>query len=350
MELADKRLEDVARPFFYGTYVGTVIAVDNVCNTTDMKTIRNDTKRFQRIKVMIPGIDSIEVEAASLPDAIMSYSKAGRYWGDFSPVLPNDKVFVSFLDGDPQYRVIMGRYHTSSDIPPIMRLNYPYREGFISRGGHIYCFDNQDDTQEEINSQIFILSKGGNMMKMRDFYRDYQLINTAGARLSLRGEDSNADDDYNANKGVLIEGNYDGDNPTKRYSLKFDEEENELEIKSKEGYTITLRDVDGSGGSEEKGITIKTAAGRKIIIDEKNGKLEITHSDVTVDSARIKLGDATSPYEPAVLGDLLGLLLNNFIAWANTHTHPGPGVPPAPPFVPSPSISSIKSTQVDVGQ
>jgi len=258
-----------------GVYSGFVASVDGA---TSKEGVKSDGT-FQKIKVIVPGIDAIDADINVLPNAVVRYNRAGDGWGEVYPVLPKDSVIVEFEGGDPTRRIITGMAHGSWKLPVFFAANYPHREGFVSRGGHLLAFDNFVD-YDVMRSFILMSSIGGNSIRMRDFYSTLEGSINTGAKIVLRGTASDSDDTFPTNVGVLITGNPDVSvSPLKNYTIKFDEENLELEIKSREGYTVTLRDKDASGGSVNKGITVKTQTGREIVIDEEDGKIYIRNTD-----------------------------------------------------------------------
>jgi hypothetical protein len=74
--------------------------------------------------------------------------------------------------------------------------------------------------------------------------------------------------------------------------------------------------------------------------------LDVEGSTITINAGSIKIGGGA--VEQAVLGNTLDTFLNAVKLWLDTHTHPVAGAVAGPSLPPSPAVTNILSSKVDV--
>ena len=267
---------------YYGVFPGIVVSVDGYKDEVDMQLI--DTPIIQRVRVRVAGVDPPDCSAEILPDAIVGYTVASDEGGQFSPVFPGDAVIVSFINGESDKRVIVSRYYKFKGTPSFLSNGYPFREGYISRGGHSIIFDNQSGDIANVNKKtgITILCARGQVINLNENIDEVRVTSASGASISVKGTTALVSDD-GINKGIVV--NSSPDDVGKIYKININEENEEIEVTSKNDYKAVIRDAVLAGSSEKKGITLRTTPNRSIVIDEETGKMYINHDDEVVVSA-----------------------------------------------------------------
>lgn len=177
--------------------------------------------------------ESLLPSGQELPEDIYPiFDLAGDGWGMFFVPLSGSTVRLEVVPGrdsvsfaDVRYRAMV--YSAIEDIPPELKINYPFRWGIKTPKGHLIFFDNLDgsaflkiptimtiDAGEAIYVQltngnkiriesdnITMEHKNGNIIKIED---DNITLEGEGAKIELKGSGDiylNEGSDKNARKG-----------------------------------------------------------------------------------------------------------------------------------------------------
>lgn len=303
-------------------------------------TLNADGDNFEfgsrTLKVYVPGIDDEFEDANNLPDVqVVSYAVASNGRGQYSPFLVGDKVLVTFFGSDTSLRCIIGRFYSALSVPSLFQVNYPHREGFVSQQGHALIFDNKEDLDARIPGGVALYTANGLSIELRDAWKEARISVEGGSSFILRGGVSDPDDPDTVNQGCILESTQDAEG--KNFKIQIDDENGEAVVTSREGYTVTMRDEAQATGTEKKGITIRTTAGRSITIDEETGKLYIKHdgevivegskmiidSDLDVNGKVAVTGDIEGGGEIEAVGDIKTTfgMVHDVLGNLTTHTH-----------------------------
>lgn len=290
-----------------------------------------DPLKLGRIKVRVPLIFGAESTATGyiatndLPWALPAGMPAGgsALSGGFSQLPePGDKVWVRFLDGEPEKPIWEWGMQSTSDAESLTLHSYdpgtpvgaPNRAlwtryahaleinaGSIivttSQGYRMVLTDASDSASSDGN--ITITTKNGNLMVLDDADDTLKFI-------------SMEDMYFNVTSGLI--GNSD--------SFSWTTLTQDFEIIAGRKFTATSTD----------GIELTTAS--DLTIDALGNASCTTTGDFTMGFSTLKLG--LTAEEPVVLGNQLATLLESILIWLDTHTHTSatPGSPTSPPNVP----------------
>lgn len=301
-----------------------------------------DPLKLGRLKVRVPLVFGSEstgsgyIAVNDLPWALPAGLPAGgtALSGGFSQLPePGDKVWVRFLDGEPEKPIWEWGMQSMDDAKALKLHSYepgtpvgpPDRTvwtryshaieinaGSIivttSQGYRIVVTDASDVGAQDGN--IMVTTQKGNMMSLDDLDDTIKFLCLEDMYFTVIS-------------GVI--GTSD--------SFSWTTLTQDFEIIS--GRMLTATTVDG--------IELTTAS--DITIDALGNTSFTTTGDFTMGFATLKLGLAA--VEPAVLGTQLATLLDALLIWLDTHTHTSatPGSPTSPPNAPATAIAQPTPTQ-----
>lgn len=309
-----------------------------------------DPLKLGRVKVRVPHVYGSEstgsgyVGVNDLPWALPAGMPAGgsAQSGGFSQIpSPGDKVWVRFLDGEPEkpiwewgmqstddrdnlklHRYAIGTPVGSPDRTIWTRYSHAIEinEGSIilttSQGYRLVATDAADAASQDGNLVLTTLK--GNMIQLDDLDDTIKVIVLEDLYFTV---------------GSAVLGTSD--------SFSWITMSQDFDIKSGRAFNLTTVD----------GIDMTTAA--DTTIDSLGNTRFTTTGDFVMGFATLRLGLAA--IQPAVLGTLLTTFLDALILWLDTHTHTSatPGSPTSPPIVPSsptltPQVTPLLSTTVTV--
>ena len=308
-----------------------------------------DPLKLGRVKARVPHVFGSDATGSGyigtndLPWALPAGLPAGgsSASGGFSQLPePGDKVWVRFLDGEPEKPIwewgmqsiddrdnlTLNRYGVGVPVGSPDRAFWTrYSHAIEINAGSIIVTTSQGyrivwtDASEvgAGDGKLTAATANGNMIELDDATNTLTVL-------------VNEDVQYNIGSGVSgLSNSYTWETMSQDYTLTV-------------GRTYSLTTVNG--------IDITTAA--DISIDSLGNTDITTTGNFTLGFSTLKLGLAA--VQPVVLGTALTTLLNSLLLWADTHTHIGNlGSPTSPPVVPSsatvqPLLPAILSTTVTV--
>jgi len=288
--------------------------------------VNQDPMKLGRLKVRVPHIfgsnatSSGYIGVNDLPWALPAGMPAGGSGlsGGFSQLPePGDKVWVRFLDGEPEKPIWEWGMQTSEEAKTLKLHQYDpgvpvgkpnralwtrYSHAIELNAGQLIATTSQGyrlvitDASGILDGNIMLTTPKGNSIRLNDL--DDTLKITVLEELYCT-----------VGSGVI--GTSD--------SFSWMTMSQDFSIDSGASFNVTTFD----------GIEMTTAAD---IYQEALG-------DMTLGFTHLKLGLAAT--EPAVLGTQLAILLNALILWMNTHTHTSgaAGSPTSPPLIPASAIA-----------
>lgn len=309
-----------------------------------------DPLKLGRVKVRVPHVygssatGSGYVGVNDLPWALPAGMPAGGSGlsGGFSQLPePGDKVWVRFLDGEPEKpiwewgmqsiddakKLKLHRYGIGTPVgPPDRTIWTRYSHAIEINEGSIILTTSQGyrlvatdaATAGSADGNLMLTTQKGNMIQLDDLDDTLKVVVLEDAYFTI---------------GAGLIGTSD--------SFTWTTMTQDFEIISGRKFYATTVD----------GIEMTTAS--DILIDALGNTRFTTTGDFTMGFATLKLGLAA--VQPAVLGTLLTTFLDALILWLDTHTHTSsvPGSPTSPPIVPSsptltPQVTPLLSTTVTV--
>lgn len=329
----------------YGTYGGTVEA-------------NNDSEKLGRLKVRVPHVYGATGGSAGyigtndLPWAMPAGMPAGGSpaSGGFSQ-LPEkgDKVWVRFLDGEPEKPVWEWGMQSQKDADALKLHTYDTKDGKVTTPNR--TFWTRYGHGIELNAGAIIEStSGGYRLVFTDSSKpgenDGSIILSTSAGNFLQFDDTadtgtlNINQDFSINLGSGLIGKSD--------SFNWTTDTQDFKIDSGGGFGLTASDD----------IDITTASGfsmdaiDSVSISSSGADMSITSATtMNMDFASLYLGEGA--VEPFVLGNQLAALVQSLLTYLDTHTHSNgnEGSPTGPPIVPTtgtvqPDVSTIVSSTI----
>lgn len=326
----------------FGTYAGIVEA-------------NNDTEKIGRLKVRVPHVYGATtgtggyIGTNDIPWALPAGMPAGGSpaSGGFSQIPePGDKVWVRFLDGEPEKPIWEWGMQSQDDAKGLTLHDYDKDTGkpiraFWTRYGHGI----------EINAaEIIETTAGGYTVVLTDETSQGSddgniKVNTAnGNFFQLDDVDDsatlNTNQDCNMNIGSGLVGQSD--------SFSWTTASQDFTFNSGKQFNVTTNDTISFSSAADFTVTATTdismtATGADITLT--------TDSNINMSFATLLMG--TSPTQPFVLGLELTSLLTSLLLYLDTHTHSNGdnGSPTGPPIIPTeavvqPQVSTILSTTI----
>lgn len=329
----------------FGTYGGTVEA-------------NNDSEKLGRLKVRVPhvygatGGSTGYIGTNDLPWALPAGMPAGG-----SPAsgglshLPQkgDKVWVRFLDGEPEKPIWEWGMQSQSDADNLKLHTYDTQDGKVTSPNR--AFWTRYGHGIELNAgAVIAATSGGYRIVFTDSSQPGQndgsiLLSTSAGNFiqfddTADGGTVNVNQDLNINIGSGLVGKSD--------SYDWTTDSQDYKITSGAGYSLTTSDD----------INISSAAGYSmdaidsVSISSSGADMSISSAtDMTLDFSSLFLGQGA--VEPFVLGNQLSAFLLTLLTYLDTHTHSNGnnGSPTGPPIIPTegvvqPEVSTLVSSTV----
>jgi uncharacterized protein involved in type VI secretion and phage assembly len=147
-------MPDEDRQTFPGLYVGTVEEVNEL------------------------GLGRIRVSFPSIPD-LEAWARPCFPYGHFFVPQPQDKVWIAFEGGDPNYPVWLGIWYPEGTVPPPADETHdsePVQRLIRSASGHLLLFDDTKDA-----TKIAVNSAGGHSLVFDDTRDKEGIVLTVGS-------------------------------------------------------------------------------------------------------------------------------------------------------------------------
>jgi len=327
-----------------GTYAGIVEA-------------NNDSEKLGRIKVRVPHVYGVATGSSGyigtndLPWALPAGMPAGGSpaSGGFSQ-LPEkgDKVWVRFLDGEPEKPIWEWGMQSRSDLAGLTLHRYEETDGKV--GNPNRTFWTRYSHGIEINASALIAATSA----------DYRLVLTdasgagatdgsillstkSGNSFKLNDTDDSATLNTNSDCNLLVGSGLTGQSD----SFSWTTSSQSFSINSGSSFDLTA----GSDISLTTAGNLSVDAVGSVTISASGGDMLLTSDSFTLNCASMFLGAAA--IEPFVLGLQLTLFLQSLLTYLDTHTHSNGnlGSPTGPPTTPSattlePQIPLLISTTI----
>jgi len=327
----------------FGTYAGIVEA-------------NNDSEKLGRIKVRVPHVYGVTTTSSGyigtndLPWALPAGMPAGGSpaSGGFSQ-LPEkgDKVWVRFLDGEPEKPIWEWGMQSRSDLEGLTLHGYEESGGkvvkpnrtFWTRYGHSIEI-NQPSIIETTHAGYRLVLTDESATGAND--GNALLSTTKGNFLKLDDADDSATLNVNSDCNLLVGSGLIGQSDSFSWTT------------SSQDFSLT------SGGSFDltaaSGISITTAADFSVdavssVSISSGGDITLSSSNFTLNCASMFLGAAA--VEPFVLGLQLTIFLQSLLVYLDSHTHSNGnlGSPTGPPTTTStasvqPPVPSLISSTI----
>jgi hypothetical protein len=329
----------------FGTYGGTVEA-------------NNDSEKLGRLKVRVPHVYGATGGSAGyigtndLPWALPAGMPAGGSPGSGGlSHLPQkgDKVWVRFLDGEPEKPIWEWGMQSQSDAENLKLHTYDTQDGKVT--GPNRAFWTRYGHGIELNAGALVAStSGGYRIVFTDSSQpgenDGSILLSTSAGNFIQFDDTadtgsvNVNQDLNFIVGSGLVGKSD--------SYDWTTDSQDYKITSGAGYSVTASDaIDMSTAS-----TFTLDAIDSVSISSSGADMSISSAtDMTLDFATLFLGQGA--VEPFVFGNQLSAFLQSLLIYLDTHTHSNGnnGSPTGPPIIPTegvvqPEVSTLVSSTV----
>jgi len=317
----------------YGTYAGIVEAV-------------KDPERLGRVKVRVPHVYGGTVKAGAigtneLPWALPAGMPAGGTpaSGGFS-MLPEvgDKVWVRFLDGEPEKPIWEWANQTIGDVKNFSFHKYADENGAVgspeatrwTRYSHAF----------EINPDAALATtKGGYRLVLTDGGTDQSgsaLLSTAKGNFLLLDDSSdiaalNTNEDCYLNIGdslISLARSYDFTATTDSFTFT-----------AGEAFDVTA----GTSSAISLGTSLDLTVGTTALLSAGTNMTLAAEAIMQANFATLRLGAGAA--QPFVLGTQLVTFLTSLLSYLALHTHVSgtPGSPTSPPTVPIVAVQPLPS-------
>lgn len=161
--------------------------------------LENDPEGEDRIKVTLPFINSKEEGVW----ARVSTLDAGKERGSFFRPEKNDEVLVSFIDGDPNYPVVLGGLNSSALPAPLKAADANDEKGFVTRSKMKMIFNDQKKSfqLDTPAGKKFSISEDADVLQLEDEHGNKITMNSSGISI-----ESPKDINIKATGAMTVEG------------------------------------------------------------------------------------------------------------------------------------------------
>ena len=327
-----------------GTYAGLVEA-------------NNDSEKLGRLKVRVPHVygaattGSGYIGTNDLPWALPAGLPAGGSpaSGGFSQLpAKGDKVWIRFLDGEPEKPIWEWGMQSRSDAKAMTLHTYEDNDGKVGDPNRTFWTRYGHGIEMNLGSVIAATSAGYRVVltdssTLGSYDGNIMLSTSSGNYLELDDADDSATLNVLENCNMVIGTDMTGTSD----SFSWTTASQDFSFTSGSSFGVTANDD----------ISLTTAASFMIdaiddvMISASDGDMTLTSNNMTLDFAALYLG--MGAVEPYVLGSQLTIFLQSLLAYLDTHTHSNGnlGSPTGPPITPTeaevqPTISALVSSTI----
>lgn len=161
--------------------------------------LENDPEGEDRIKVTLPFINSKEDGMW----ARISTLDAGKQRGSFFRPEKNDEVLVSFIDGNPNYPVVLGGLNSSALPAPLKASDNNDEKGLVTRSQMKMIFNDKKKSfqLDTPAGKKFTLSEDADILQLEDEHGNKITMNSSGISI-----ESPKDISFKATGAMTVEG------------------------------------------------------------------------------------------------------------------------------------------------
>ncbi|NML40167.1 type VI secretion system tip protein VgrG [Chitinophaga sp. G-6-1-13] len=161
--------------------------------------LENDPEGEDRIKVTLPFINSKEDGMW----ARISTLDAGKQRGSFFRPEKNDEVLVSFIDGNPNYPVVLGGLNSSALPAPLKASDDNDEKGLVTRSQMKMIFNDKKKSfqLDTPSGKKFTLSEDADILQLEDEHGNKITMNSSGISI-----ESPKDISFKATGAMTVEG------------------------------------------------------------------------------------------------------------------------------------------------